>query len=132
VTDKVVLTRRYRISAMHSLENIDLTPEQNREIFGPCYRLHGHDYKIDVSVSGKQNKKSGMVVDRSELDHIVSESLVKPFDKKNLNHAFRNTSGEALSLEFFEILNHALPEHIQLVGITVIETHRNTFEATAV
>jgi 6-pyruvoyltetrahydropterin/6-carboxytetrahydropterin synthase len=128
-----VLTKRYKISAMHSLGNADLTPEQNREIFGPCYRLHGHDYKIDVSVtrtgSGAIDADSGLIVDRDELDRIVNESIVDPFHKTNLNNAFTNTSGEALSHEFYEILSEALPAEIKLVRVTLVETHRNTFEA---
>lgn len=114
---------------MHSLGNADLTPEKNREIFGPCYRLHGHDYKIDVSVEGSIDPKSGLIVDRDELDRIVNETLVVPFDKTNLNNAFTNTSGEALSHEFFEILKEAFPESMKLLRVTLVETHRNTFEA---
>jgi 6-pyruvoyltetrahydropterin/6-carboxytetrahydropterin synthase len=127
---KVQLTRRYKISAMHSLGNPELTPEKNIEIFGPCYRLHGHDYKVDVTVAGEVDPKSGLCTDRDLLDEVIRETLVEPFHKTNLNHAFTNTSGEALAAEFFLILEEALPDTIELSKITINETHRNTFEAT--
>ncbi|MEQ1878066.1 MAG: 6-carboxytetrahydropterin synthase [Bdellovibrionia bacterium] len=126
---KTIVTKRFRLSAMHSLGNPDLTPDQNREIFGPCFRLHGHDYKIDVSVTGSEESTGGLTVDRDALDHAVNETIIKPFNGTNLNNAFANTSGEALSLEFHELILEALPDGIRLEKVTLVETLRNTFVA---
>ena len=129
IVAKALLTRRYKISAMHSLGNPDLSAEKNKEIFGPCYRLHGHDYKIDVTIEGEIDSRSGLCTDRDLLDEAVRQSLIEPYNKTNLNNAFTNTSGEALAAEFLLILEESLPETTKLKKVTLIETHRNTFEA---
>jgi 6-pyruvoyltetrahydropterin/6-carboxytetrahydropterin synthase len=115
------------LSALHSLENPKLSEKENREIFGPCYRLHGHDYKIEVTVEGPISEPWGLITDRAELDKKVDEILLRPFHLTNLNDTFSNTSGENLVQEFFKRLSAAVPN---LRQIRLTETHRNFFIAS--
>ena len=70
----VYLTRRYRFSAGHRLHNDALTPEENRRVYGKCNNPngHGHNYLLEVTVSGSIDPATGMIFDLMALDGIVN------------------------------------------------------------
>lgn len=124
----VTLTRRYRLSALHSLENPSLSEATNRTIFGSCFRLHGHDYLIEVTVSASPDPDSGLVIQRDKLDEIVEKELIEPLRGHNLNDFFTQTTGEALAVEFFNRLEPYFSLICKLVRVRIRETPRNLFE----
>mgnify|MGYP001580794464 CR=1 FL=1 len=120
--------RRYRISALHQLGNPSLSERENENLFGACYRLHGHDYKIEILVSGEIDSINGLAVSRDDLDACVHKYLITQYHKSDLNEHFKNTSGEGLAEKFFEILRSALEPLCHLEKVTVQETRKNRFE----
>lgn len=126
---KTYLSRRYTLPALHSLGNPRLSEEENLRLYGPCYRLHGHDYRIEVTVSGPVDPRSGLLVQRDELDRIVEKTLLEPLHARNLNEHFANTAGEALALEFYRLLEPHFPPPLELSRVTIRETRKNTFRA---
>lgn len=76
---------------------------------GPCRRLHGHNYKLLVSVSGKVNPKDGMILDFEELKKAVMEHAVGVVDHRNLNDFMENPTAEHMLLFFWERLKPQLP-----------------------
>ena len=84
----VLLTRTYEFSAAHRLHSAALSDEENLELFGKCNSPygHGHNYKLDVTVQGKVDERTGMMVDLATLDRIVEEEVVRRYDHRNLNH----------------------------------------------
>jgi 6-pyruvoyltetrahydropterin/6-carboxytetrahydropterin synthase len=81
------LSRRIDFSAAHVYRNPDWTDEKNRLVFGPCSNIngHGHDYKLEVMVKGKLNEKSGIVVNTTDIKHIVNSFVQSELDGKFLD-----------------------------------------------
>ncbi len=83
----IYLTRRYRFSASHRLHSPRLSEEENQRVFGKCNNPggHGHNYVLEVTVSGEPDLKTGMVVDLAQLDRFVGEEVLERFDHAYLN-----------------------------------------------
>src|SRR5437899_820146 len=120
----VYLTRKCEFSASHIYHNPDFTPEQNRTVFGKCNNPngHGHNYAIEVTVSGEVDRSTGMVCNLVDLDEMVRELIVKPFDHQDLNHKteFQNLvpTTENLAIVVFNILKpHFTFAHLDKVRI---------------
>lgn len=81
------MTQSFEFSAAHRLYCADMTEEQNRRIFGKCSNPngHGHNYVLDVTVGAAPDRATGLVVPIAELDRIVKERVIEPFDHKHLN-----------------------------------------------
>lgn len=81
------LTRRYRFSASHRLHSPALTESENRELYGKCNNPHGHghDYLLEVTVSGTADPRSGRLANVACLDQLVREEVLEVFDHRNLN-----------------------------------------------
>ena len=124
---RVTVTRRYHLPALHILSGPSLSPDDNFRVFGPCSRLHGHDYQIEVTLAGPVDPDSGLVVGRDELDLLVRRNLLEPYRGTNLSSYFTHTTGEALALEFFRILESTLPPTLHLEKLTLRETAKNSF-----
>jgi 6-pyruvoyltetrahydropterin/6-carboxytetrahydropterin synthase len=81
------LTRCYRFSASHILARPDWSAERNREIYGKCANPagHGHDYGLEVTVRGKVDPASGMLIPVAQLDELVQERVLAALDRRLLN-----------------------------------------------
>jgi 6-pyruvoyltetrahydropterin/6-carboxytetrahydropterin synthase len=126
MADTAFLTKRVSFSAMHALGSDTLSEEKNREIFGKCFRTHGHDYFLEVTVRGAIDADSGLCCDRDFLEDILHREIVDRFHKTHLNDTFGNTTGENLAREFFDLLRKKL-KPLHLVSVRVQETPRNFF-----
>jgi 6-pyruvoyltetrahydropterin/6-carboxytetrahydropterin synthase len=129
VEKRILLTKSYPLPALHTLAGEGFSEAENLEVFGPCSRLHGHDYRIEATVSGPVDHASGLVINRDVLDGAVKKHLLEPFVGTNLSDHFQHTTGEALAVEFFEILKVCLPADVVLVRIRLHETAKNSFIA---
>lgn len=81
------LSRKMYFSAVHSYRINEWTEEKNRAVFGLCSNPngHGHDYRLEVMVKGELNKKSGIVVNITDIDKVVKSFIEKELDGKFLN-----------------------------------------------
>jgi len=139
----VYLTRRYRFSAGHRLHNDALSDEENRQVYGKCNNPngHGHNYLLEVTVSGPIDPATGMVFDLATLDGIVAEHVIEKLDHKNLNLDMDNfrarvPTTENLCLEIYKILRAPLVGANQGMGVRLDrvrleETSLNYFEWVA-
>ncbi|HEX5436256.1 MAG TPA: 6-carboxytetrahydropterin synthase [Gemmatimonadaceae bacterium] len=84
---RVTITRRLSFNAAHRLHNPALSDLENQTIYGPCNNpnWHGHNYKLDVSVTGEIDAITGYVIDLKELRHLVETHVVDQMDHRNLN-----------------------------------------------
>ncbi|MGH7352990.1 MAG: 6-pyruvoyl trahydropterin synthase family protein [Candidatus Rokuibacteriota bacterium] len=127
----VTLTRVYHFSAAHQLENAALSPEANAALYGPCHRLHGHNYYLEVTVAGEPDPLTGMAVDLGRLDSTVQEAILEQVDHHRLEEAPALTgvitTGESLACAFWRALAAALPQ-TDLRQVTVVETAKNRFD----
>src|SRR5665213_1843692 len=84
---KAYLSRRYRFSASHRLHTGRYSPAQNQAVYGKCNNPHGHghNYTVEVMVSGAVDPVTGMVCNLGELDGFMRREIVDRFDEMNLN-----------------------------------------------
>src|SRR5690349_18416852 len=83
---KAYLTRCYKFSASHRLHCDDMSAAENQQTYGKCNNPHGHDYALEVTVSGSVNDVTGMVCDVGELDGFVDREILQRYGHSNLNH----------------------------------------------
>lgn len=74
---KAHLTRRYIFSASHRLHRDSLTPEENLAVYGKCNNPHGHghNYALEVTVSGQVDPQTGMICNLVDLDEAVRREV---------------------------------------------------------
>ena len=130
---KVVFGRRYRFAASHRLHSEKLSEEENCRVYGKCNNPygHGHNYVVEVSVSGTVDPATGMIVNLTDLDSFVQSEVIEAFDHKSLNEdvqAFRATvpTTENLCKEIYQRLKHF--PLAKLERVRVEETSNNAFE----
>lgn len=83
----VTATRVLRFNAAHRIHNPELSDAENRELYGKCNNPngHGHNYRLEVSVRGPVNERTGYVMDLGVLKRIVEDEIVDQVDHRNLN-----------------------------------------------
>ena len=84
---KLSLTRRYRFAASHRLHTDRLSEAENRRVYGKCSNPygHGHNYFVEVTVSGPVDPATGMIANLGQLDPFVETHILEAFDQKYLN-----------------------------------------------
>ncbi|SRR6266567_627348 len=132
---KAHLTRRYRFSASHRLDSPEMSPEENRATYGKCNNPHGHghNYTLEITISGPVDPSTGMVCNLVDLDGFVEREVLSRYDLQNLNmlqeFAQLVPTTENLSVEIFEILQRGFQKaHLERVRLE--ETMMNSFEYT--
>jgi len=130
---KIELGRRYRFSASHRLYSSHLSEAENARLYGKCSNPHGHghNYVLEVSVSGAVDPSTGMIANLVDLDGFVEREVLDGFDHRSLNdevEAFRHSvpTTENLCIEIYRRLK-AFPK-VRLERVRVEETSNNSFE----
>lgn len=83
----IELTRRATFSASHYYWNEAWSQEKNEEVFGLCARRngHGHNYALEVTVSGNPDPVTGFVVDLKWLKDVIENEVLAAYDHRHLN-----------------------------------------------
>jgi 6-pyruvoyltetrahydropterin/6-carboxytetrahydropterin synthase len=130
---KIELGRRYRFAASHRLHSDELSAEENARVYGKCNNPygHGHNYVVEISVSGTPDPATGMIANLADLDGFVEREVIEAFDHKSLNEdvpAFRGRvpTTENVCREIYQRLKH-FPK-ARLERVRVEETSNNAFE----
>lgn len=130
---KAHLTRRYMFSASHRLHSDRFSPAENRAIYGKCNNPygHGHNYVVEVTVSGPVDPQTGMVCNLFDLDGFVHAQVLERYDHQNLNllpeFAQAVPTTENLCMSIYQILKRDFQKaHLEKVRIE--ETMMNSFE----
>ncbi|KAG2217208.1 hypothetical protein INT45_011646, partial [Circinella minor] len=81
------LTRTASFSAAHRLHSPHLSNEENSLLYGKCNNpnYHGHNYKVEITIKGEINQKTGMVMNIVDLKTIINSSIMDVLDHKNLD-----------------------------------------------
>lgn len=126
--------RKAHFNAAHRLHNDNWSDEKNQEIFGLCNNphYHGHNYELEVKVSGQVDEETGYLIDLKILNQIIEQNVLLEFDHKNLNiqvAAFRNLNptAENIAIVIWNILRSKLEEKFDL-SVRLYETPRNYVE----
>ena len=134
MSEKVSVFRREHFNAAHRLYNAAWDYSKNEKVFGKCAlpNYHGHNYEMEVKVTGEPDKETGYVVDLKLLSDIIKREVVQRFDHKNLNldaQEFKNLNptAENIAIVIFDLLRPHLHESLDLY-IRLFETPRNFVE----
>ena len=130
---RVYLTKRYSFAASHRLHNDGWSAEENQRVYGKCNNPygHGHNYVLEVTVSGSIDARTGMVCNLRDLDTAVEQEVLARFDHEHLNlvpaFAGRVPTSENLAAGIYEILQRSFrAAHLEKVRLE--ETSQNSFE----
>lgn len=128
---RVSVYRRGHFNAAHRLHQPAWTDEKNREVFGLCNNAnyHGHNYELEVKLTGEVNPLTGYVYDMKDLADLMEAEIEKRFDHKNLNLdtvEFKNLipSAENIVIVIYRILRQKIDEKYD-IHVTLWETPRN-------
>lgn len=128
------VTRQVKFSAGHRLHNPLLSEEENEELFDKCNNPngHGHNYTLEVTLSGDISEKTGYVYDLKKLKQILNQEIVDKVDHKNLNLDVDFLKGiiptvENLAISFWRILDGKF-QPAKLYKIKIYETDTSFVE----
>ncbi len=134
---RISVFRKAHFNAAHRLHNPNWTEEKNEKIFGLCnnYNYHGHNYDLEVSVTGEIDPETGYLIDLKILKDIIKNDIELRFDHKNLNldtEEFKNLNptAENICIVIWKILSEKLDDKYE-VGVRLYETPRNYVEFPA-
>jgi 6-pyruvoyltetrahydropterin/6-carboxytetrahydropterin synthase len=84
---QVTITPRLLLNAAHRVHNPALSDAENQALFGKCNNpnWHGHNYTLDVSVTGDVDEKTGYVVDLAKVKAVVEREVIAKVDHRNFN-----------------------------------------------
>ncbi len=130
---KAYLTRRYMLSASHRLHSEEMSAEENRATYGKCNNPygHGHNYMIEVTVSGPVDPQTGMVCNLVDLDGFMHQQILDRYDHQNLNLLPEFAKGvpttENLCISIYQIMKRGF-DKAHLDKVRIEETMLNSFE----
>lgn len=130
---KVFITRQVHFNSAHRLHNPDKSAAWNRKQYGLCNTLHGHNYVLEVTVSGESDPVTGYVVDLGDLKKIMNDAVADACDHRSLNDDVGFLRGlipstENLVVAFWYRLQPLIPAPARLHCVRLYETPRNFAE----
>lgn len=127
----VYLTFVSEFNLAHRLWKDELSEKENNELFAECSNLHGHLYRVEVTLAGDVSPSNPMVIGRGALRGLVDDVLSSRFRHGDLNAAFEESgfmpTGENVTRSVWKLVEPALPEGITLTCVRVVETPKNSF-----
>jgi len=109
----LTLTKKFSFDSAHRLKNHK----------GKCKNLHGHTYLLEVSITGKVNKKTGMIIDFSVLKQLVNDLAVEKLDHQYLNDIIKDPTAENITQWIWDILSNPLKKRgVELYMLKLWET----------
>lgn len=134
MTFPVSIYRMAHFNAAHQLAVPSWSEEKNQRIFGKCANpnFHGHNYEVEVRVTGHLDPETGILINLKELKDIIEQEVADRFDHKNLNldcpeFKDRIPTVENICVVIYELLRPHIAPHLDL-GIRLYETPRNFAE----
>ncbi len=131
---RISVYRTAHFNAAHRLHNPKWSDERNAEVFGLCNNAnyHGHNYELEVKVSGEIDPETGYLMDLKILKDLIKAEVEARFDHKNLNldtKEFKNLNptAENMCVVIWDILREKLDSKYEL-AIRLYETPRNYVE----
>jgi len=130
---EMTLNRTYEFSSAHRLHSFKLTDQENLEIYDKCNNLrgHGHDYRLEVSIKGNPDAKTGMIISLDDFDSSVWKILnvldYKHLDKEVPFFSQNLSSGEVIIQYLWQELEKVFGED-KLYHLKLWETNNNYFE----
>ena len=127
----VRVIRKAYFNSAHRLYKKEWSDKRNLDVFGKCSypNFHGHNYILELSVTGEVEPETGYVIDLKKLEIIIQDYVIEKLDHKNLNLDVPELSGKVPTVEnvsimiYEQIKPHFKDKNIQ---VTLHETNKNT------
>ena len=127
----ITVIRKEHFNAAHRLHNPNWDDQTNIKIFGKCNNpnYHGHNYDLDVMVSGEIDPETGYLIDIKLLSNLIKSEVLDYMDHKNLNLDVKefenlNPTAENIVIVIYNRIKSKLPKNLKL-KIRLYETPRN-------
>ena len=129
MSHKITISKKFEFSASHRYWVESWTEEKNKRIFGQATSLygHGHNYELHVTVAGRIDPQTGMIINLSHLKQDVN-TILEQFDHKFLNLDtpwFKDLqpSTENIARVLFDLIDERLSEnpHLELRRVRLYE-----------
>ena len=127
----ITVYRKSHFNAAHRLYRPDWDDQKNNDVFGKCNNpnFHGHNYELEVGVTGEVNPVTGYLIDIKKLKTIMKEEVEDYLDHKNLNldvPEFKdiNPTMENIAIFIWNKLRDKLEDDFK-ISVTLYETPRN-------
>ncbi|MGA6983610.1 MAG: 6-carboxytetrahydropterin synthase [Candidatus Sulfotelmatobacter sp.] len=130
---KAYLSRRYRFSASHRLHSASMSAAENQSTYGKCNNPHGHghNYTVEVTVSGAVDGQTGMVCNLEDLDSFMEREVLARYDQENLNtlqeFVQEVPTTENLCIRIYDLVHRGFT-YAHLERVRLEETMMNSFE----
>ena len=130
----IELTRRYGFPAANVLSQPSFSAEQNLATYGKCANPngHGHNYGVEVTVSGPIDERTGRMISPDLLDRIFEERVESRFARRLLNddEAFRDRvpTAENIAIVLHEVLADEVAKRssAEVIRVKIVETRHNS------
>src|SRR6202035_4846251 len=111
---KLRISLREAFNAAHQLSDPARSDDENRRLYGKCVNLHGHNYVVEVVVTGKIDPATGYLMDLKQLSDLMASQIIERVDHRNLNTDIpwlrdRIPTAENLAVAFWDRLRPPLP-----------------------
>ena len=93
------LTKQFKFCAAHKYWNDKWSKDKNYEVFGDDIKVHGHNYVLDVTITGIINEDSGFIYDIQKLKDVVNEKVIKVLDHSQIQEDVKWFEGKQPSTE---------------------------------
>jgi len=131
---RISVFRKAHFNAAHRLHSRNFSDEENASLFGKCNRpnFHGHNYELQVKVTGDIDPTTGYLIDLGILKEIISKNVTDYMDHRNLNldipeFADLNPTAENIAIVIYNRLRSKLNSALDL-QVRLYETERNFVE----
>ena len=134
MAERVSVFRREHFNAAHRLYNDAWDAAHNEQVFGKCAlpNYHGHNYELEVKVTGDTDPETGFVIDLKSLSELIRREVLERFDHKNLNldtkeFKMLNPTAENIVIVIYKLLRPHIDKSFDL-QVRLYETPRNFVE----
>ena len=122
-----IITKKYHFSASHKYGNEHWSEQKNLEVFGKDFNTHGHNYILEISITGPINAETGWLVDLQQLKHIVKSKVIDLLDHSQIEKDIdwfmdKQPSSENILIWIWNQISNELGEG-ELYKLRLVETH---------
>tara|TARA_B100001113_G_scaffold320508_1_gene289780 strand:+ start:60 stop:482 length:423 start_codon:yes stop_codon:yes gene_type:complete len=121
------LTKQFKFCAAHKYWNEKWTKDKNYQVFGDDIKVHGHNYILDITITGTVDKDSGFIYDIQKLKSLVDNKVIKVLDHSQIQEDInwfkgKQPSTENLVLFIWESIASHIDKPAKLYKIKLRET----------
>lgn len=116
----------HQICAAHQLIRADWSEAKNREVYGKCAQIHGHQYTLQLILTGELDDETGMLINAFDVEKIMKPFIERFFDHKFLNKDVpffheKQPTAEWIAIWVYQELQNKFPPHVTLKKVRIYE-----------